>query len=445
MSNNGRAAEVATVSDAVETALKYVRAAGVQGAVAASVDDGTSVGCRMQTLETLEFHRSQQLSVTVFDQSCKGSASTAELSDAAIKETVDAALRIAKYTSEDECAGLADAALMATDIKDMQLFHPYELNAEEAIATVLECEKAALDHAPEIKNSEGANINAFAGTGAYGNTHGFMQATSGTSYSLSCSVIAEDRQGMQRDYWYSSDRDIARLEAAKVVGVSAASRAVRRLSPRKLTTRQAPVIFSADIAKSLIGHLCSALAGTAIYRDASFLLDQVGEKILPENISIHEDPHLVRGHKSASYDREGVATKKSYIVEDGKISRYLLSSYAARRLGLETTANAGGTRNIRITHGEKTLDELMREMGTGLLATELIGQGVNNVTGDYSRGVAGFWVENGELAYPVEELTIAGNLRDMFEGLIEIGVDTDTRGNVHSGSWLLDDLTIAGA
>jgi len=444
MSKKDRAIEVATVTEAVETALKYVRAAGVEGAVKASVDDGTSVACRMQDLETLEVHRSQQLSVTVFNQSCKGSASTSELSDVAIKESVDAALRIAKYTSEDKCAGLADADLMATEIKDMELFHPHELSAEKAIATVLECEKAALDYADEIQNSEGANINAFAGTGAYGNTHGFLQATSGTSYSLSCSVIAADDQGMQRDYWYSSDRDISRLDGATEVGTTAASRAVQRLSPRKLKTCEAPVVFSADIAKSLIGHLFAALAGTAIYREASFLLDQVGEKILPSDISIHEDPHLIRGHKSASYDREGVATKKSYVVENGEISRYLLSSYSARRLGLETTANAGGTRNVRVTHGDKTLDELLHEMGTGLLATELIGQGVNNVTGDYSRGVTGFWVENGELAYPVEELTIAGNLRDMYSGLVEIGADTDTRGNVHTGSWLLEKLTIAG-
>jgi len=304
MNKDDRAAEAATVKDAVETALKYVRAAGAEGAVTASVDDGTSVACRMQELETLEFHRSQQLSVTVFNQSCKGSASTSELSDVAIKESVDAALRIAKHTSEDKCAGLADADLMATDIKDMELFHPHQLSAEEAIATVLKCEKSALDHADEIENSEGANINAFAGTGAFGNTHGFLHAQSGTTYSLSCSVIAANKHGMQRDYWYSGDRDITRLDAPEQVGVTAAARAVRRLSPEKLTTREAPVIFSADIAKSLIGHLFGALSGSAIYREASFLLDQIGEKVLPDNISIHEDPHLVRGHKSSSYDRE---------------------------------------------------------------------------------------------------------------------------------------------
>lgn len=440
-----RQKESQQVLDAVEQALSIAKAAGAEAAATASVDDGETVACRMQELETLEFHRSQQLSISVYKDQCKGSASTSELSSAAIKETVEAALKIAKFTSEDKCTGLADAELMATEFVDMDLYHPSERSAEKAIATVLECEQAALEHHEAIDNSEGASFTASAGTGAYANTHGFASALSGTNYSLSCSVIAKDESGMQRDYWYSSERISGELLSAKSIGEKAAARAIRRLSPQKLTTREAPVVFSAEIAKSLVGHLFGALSGRAIYREASFLLDKIGEQLLPAGVDIWEDPHIHRGNSSSSYDREGVATRKSHLIEDGRICRYILSTYSARRLGLETTANAGGTRNIRMTHGDKTLEQLLKSMGTGLLATELIGQSVNTVNGDYSRGVSGFWVEDGQIMYPVEELTIAGNLKDMYADLVEIGGDIDERGNVHTGSWLLEKLTIAGS
>ncbi len=439
-----RAKETQQVTDAVEQALSFAKAAGAEAAATASIDDGQTVACRMQELETLEFHRSQQLSISVYQNQCKGSASTSDLSKGAIQEAVNAALQIARFTSEDKCTGLADASLMATEIEDMDLYHPAEHSAEAAIATVLECEKTAMDFDDKIDNSEGASYTSSAGTGAYANTHGFISAKSGTSFSLSCCVISKDDAGMQRDYWYSSERKIDQLDSAERIGKKAAERAIRRLSPQKLSTREAPVLFSADIAKTLVGHIFSALSGRAIYQEASFLLDQVGKSLLPDGIDIWEEPHLKQGHNSSSCDREGVATSQSKIIEDGKIARYLLSSYSARRLGLETTANAGGTRNVRLTHGEKNLDEMLHSMGTGLLATELIGSSVNIVNGDYSRGVSGFWVENGEIAFPVEELTVAGNLKDIYAGLVEIGGDLDQRGNFHTGSWLLDKLTIAG-
>lgn len=440
-----RANETRQVTEAVEQALSYAKAAGADAAATASIDDGQTVACRMQELETLEFHRSQQLSISVFKNQCKGSASTSDLSSRAIQETVNAALQIARFTSEDKCTGLADADLMATEIDDMDLYHPAEHSAEDAIATVLACEKTALDFDNRIDNSEGASYTGSTGTGAYGNTHGFISAKSGTSFSLSCCVISKDDAGMQRDYWYSSERKLDQLESPADIGRKAAERAIRRLSPRKLSTRESSVLFSADIAKTLVGHLFSALSGRAIYREASFLLNQVGKPLLPDGVDIWEEPHLKLGHNSSSYDREGVATRQSKIIEDGRISRYLLSSYSARRLGLETTANAGGTRNVRLTHGDKSLDEMLKTMDTGLFATELIGSSVNIVNGDYSRGVSGFWVENGEIVYPVEELTIAGNLKDIYAGLLEIGGDIDQRGNVHTGSWLLDKLTIAGS
>ena len=433
------------VSRAVEMALDAARKAGATAAAAgASLDSGLSVTARMGDVETLEHHRGQSLSVTVYVGHKKGSASSSALGEGAIREAVEAAVRIARHTSEDACAGLADASLMAREIPDLDLYHPWPLQADEAIDIARACEAAALEADKKIVNSEGATLNTFQGTSAYGNTHGFLGVTSGSNHNLSCSVIADDGNGMQRDYWYTSSRLPGELEPPEHVGQKAAERALARLSPRKLPTGQMPVLFAAELAKGLLGNLVSAVSGTSLYRKASFLLDAQGKKILPEFVHIHEDPLIPRAPGSSAYDAEGVATRKSDLVTDGVLARYVLASYSACKLGLQTTANAGGVRNLRIDSHDLDLPALLKKMDTGFYVTELIGQGINLVTGDYSRGAAGFRVEGGEIRYPVAEITVAGNLRDMFANLQAVGNDVDTRGNIQSGSWLIDGLMIAG-
>ncbi|HID80951.1 MAG TPA: metalloprotease PmbA [Chromatiales bacterium] len=435
----------AQVSKAVEIALDVAKKEGATAAAAgASLDSGLSITSRMGDVETLEHHRGQSLSVTVYQGQRKGSASSSALSADAIKEAVEAAVRIARYTSEDPCAGLADADLMASEIPDLDLFHPWPLQADEAIEITKACEAAALSSDKRIVNSEGSSLNTFQGTSAYANSHGFLGVTSSSRHSLSCSVIAEDKSGMQRDYWYTSSRLSAQLESPESVGLKSAERALARLSPQKLSTRKTPVLFSAELAKGLMGHLVGAVSGGALYRKASFLLDAVGEKILPEFVHIYEDPLIPQAPGSAAFDAEGVATRKSDLVKKGVLERYVLGSYSARKLGLQTTANAGGVHNLRVDSHNLGLDDLLKKMDTGFYATELIGQGINMVTGDYSRGAAGFWVEGGEIKYPVAEITVAGNLRDIFKNVQAIGHDIDTRGNIQTGSWLINDLMIAG-
>ena len=355
-----------------------------------------------------------------------------------------AACTIAKYTAMDEYSGLADPDRLATTIRDLDLDHPWDITVQRAMGIAQQCEDVALRFDSRIKNSEGATLSTHRGTEVYANTHGFMGATSGTRHSLSCSVIGEHESSMQRDYWYSANRDFRELESAEAVGQTAARRTVQRLGARKIKTTQCTVLFEAPVAASLLAHFTRAINGSALYKKASFLLDQLGNPIFSDNVHIGERPHLPKAVGSASYDSEGVATEDRDIVQAGILSSYVLDSYSARKLGMETTGNAGGTRNLYIKPGEHDLPALLKQMDKGLLVTELIGAGVNNVTGDYSRGAVGYWIQNGEIEHPVEEVTVAGNLRDMFKRIAEVGSDVDTRGNIRSGSILLEQVTVAG-
>jgi len=409
-----------------------------------SVDAGLAVTVRMGEAETVEHTRDHSLGVTVYFGHRKGSASTSDLSEAAVRDTVRAACNIARHTQEDPCSGLADAELMAKEVRDLDLYHPWGLDADGAIELALECEQAALRLDPRIDNSDGASLNTYAGLQVYGNSHGFVGGYPSSRQSLSCAVVGREGDSMQRDYWWTSGRAAEELESPQAVGRKCAERTLSRLGARKLSTREAPVLFQADIAGGLLRSLIGAISGSALYRKATFLLDHLGKRIFPEFVHIHENPLLPQGAGSAPFDNEGVATAAKDFVSDGVLRSYALSSYSARKLGLRTTANAGGVRNLTIDSGELDREALLREMGSGLLVTELMGSGVNPVTGDYSRGAAGFWVENGEIAYPVEEITIAGNLKEMFQQLLAVGSDVDTRGNIRSGSWLIERMTIAG-
>jgi PmbA protein len=398
----------------------------------------------MGEVETVERTQDNALGVTVYFGQRKGTASTSDFSHEAIEETVKAACNFARYTSEDSCSGLADAELMATDIPDLDLYHPWNIEVDDAIALALRCEDAARAEDPRITNSEGADVNSHSGLHVYGNSHGFVGGYPTSRHSLSCSVLGQQGDSMERDYWYTSARCSDDLEAAEAVGKRAAERALARLGGRSLSTRQSPIIFHANIASSLLGSFLGAIRGSALYRQASFLLDHLGKPIFPEFVHIHEEPLLKCAAASAPFDNEGVATYAKDLITDGVLSSYLLGSYSARKLGMQTTANAGGIHNLRIDSGDLDHAALLKEMGSGLLVTELMGQGSNPVTGDYSRGASGFWVENGEIQYPVHEITIAGNLKQMYQDLLAIGSDIDRRGSIQTGSWLIREMTIAG-
>lgn len=438
--------DAVVVEQAVTMALDEAKKQGASSAeAAAGLDGGLSVTVRNNAIETLEHHRNQSLSVTVYQGQCKGSASTSDLGPDAIRQTVAAANRIARYTSKDDCAGLADADLMATDFPDLDLYHPWNISAEQAIEIAKTCEAAALELDKRISNSEGAAVNAFQGFSAYANSHGFLGRKSGSHHSISCSVIAEDSCGMQRDYDYSNSRVPEQLMDPAVVGRSSAKRTVRRLGAQKLSTRKAPVLFAADLSGGLLGHFIGAISGGALYRKATFLLDTLGQKVFPDFVRVHENPRILQALGSAGFDSEGVATRKRELITGGVLQGYVLGSYSARKLEMQTTGNAGGVRNLFIESGGDDFAALLRRMGTGLYVTELIGHGINPVTGDYSRGAVGFWVENGEIQYPVEEITVAGNLKDMFMNLQAVGTDIDRRGNTQTGSWLIAEMMIAGA
>ena len=419
-----------------------------QGASAAEAgvnsESGLSVTVRLGEVETVEHNRDKGLGVTVYFGQRKGSASTSDFSREAIRETVAAACAVARYTAEDPCAGLADAALMARDIPDLDLHHPWDLSAEQAIDLAQSCEAAGRGLDKRITNSEGATVSSHAGYRVYGNSHGFLGAYPSSRHSVSCALIADDGHGMQRDYWYTVARDSAELEAARSVGRRAGERVVKRLGGRRLPTQQAPVLFLAEVAGGLFGNLIRAIRGESIYREASFLLHRVGEQVFPEFIHIHEQPHLRKALGSAPFDGEGVATRARDWISGGVLQGYVLDSYSARKLKLQNTGNAGGVHNLTIDPGPLDFAGLLKEMGKGLLVTEMMGMGVNIVTGDYSRGAAGFWVEDGAVQYPVEEITIAGNLRDMFKAIVAVGNDVDLRGNTRTGSVLIERMTIAG-
>jgi PmbA protein len=439
-------AQLDRLAGLAQDVLARCRARGAsQADVVLDLDRGLAVNVRLGEVETVEYTRDRGLSLTVYFGQRKGSASTADLAPASLEATVEQACAIAKLTEEDPAAGLAEAELMATEFPDFDQWHPWGLDAEHAIALAVACEQAGREADPRIDNSEGAAVNTNESLSVYANTHGFVGRERSTSHSLSCSLIAGKGSAMQRDYWYTSALAAEDLEPAAAVGRRAAERAVARLSPRQVKTGEYPVLYAPEVARSLIGHLLGAVSGGALYRRASFLLDQAGQRIFPAWMNIVEKPHLRRGFRSAAFDGEGVATREQDLVRDGVLVRYVLGSYSARKLGLKTTGNAGGIHNLVVETGEYGFDELVQRMGRGLVVTELMGQGVNTVTGDYSRGAAGFWVENGEIVHPVDELTIAGNLRDMFQRIEAVGRDVDRRSHILTGSILVGRMTVAGA
>ena len=422
-----------------------VRQGADQAEAAANHDIGISATARLGDVENLEYTNDRGVGVTVYVDSCKGNASTSDFSDNALVEAVTKAMTFAKHTAPDEHAGLAEADRMATDIPDLKLAHDWDLQSRDAIDLAIECEDAARAYDKRISNSEGATVSSSGGSRAYGNTHGFLASFPRSSHSISCMVVAGSDGDMQRDYYYSASRDPSLLESPQAIGESAAARTVSRLGAQKMKTTQAPVVFSAELARGFIGHAIGAVAGGAQYRKSTFLLDAAGEKLFPEFVQIHERPHIAGAMASAPYDTEGVATVDRDLVVDGVLQGYILGSYSARRLGLQSTGNAGGAHNLLVAGNVQDQQQLLTQMGTGLLVHELIGQGVNSVTGDYSRGAVGFWVENGEIAYPVHEITIAGNLRDLYLRISGIGKDQDIRGGIRCGSLLVDNMAIAGA
>lgn len=440
-----REASFTELESCVAAALDRARAAGADGAeVTASLQGGLEVTARLGEVETIEHTRDRGVSVTVFLGQRKGHASSADLREASIATCVDRALDIARFTEADPCNGLPDPERLAVAFPDLDLWHPRALDAEQAIERALAIEAAGREES-RISNSEGANVSGHFGVSVHGNTLGFLGRSSGTRYGQNCVLIAGKGDRMQRDYWYDSQRNFEALEDPAETGRRAAERTVQRLGARKLKTREVGVAFAPEVARSLLGHLLGAISGGALYRNASFLKDQLGEQLFPEWLGLAERPHIPGAPGSATFDGEGVATADRDIVADGVLRGYVLSSYSARRLGLETTGNAGGVHNLRVLAPTRPSQQLLEEMGSGLLVTEVMGQGVSMVTGDYSRGASGFWVENGEIVHPVEEVTIAGNLRQMWRGIRGVGDDLDHRGNIQCGTIWVDKMTVGGS
>lgn len=434
------------LEDIVLLVIDEAKQQGVdQAEAAASHDIGLSATARLGSVESLEYTNDRGLGVTVYKNQKKGSASTSDFSPASLREAVEKACSFANYTAADEHAGLADKELMASAIPDLDLMHEWHLESGDAIDIAIECEDAARAFDPRVTNSEGATVSTSSGVRAYGNTHGFLAGYPKSSHSISCVVVGESNGDMERDYWYSSTRDALDLEPADEIGRTAARRTVQRLGSHKIKTDRAPVLFAPEVARGFIGHAIGALAGGAQYRRSSFLLNAAGEKIFPDFVQIHERPHIPKAMGSRPFDAEGVATRDRDLVIDGVLQGYILSSYSGRRLGLETTANAGGPHNLLVEGGDGDMQSLIKSMNRGLLVQELIGQGVNGVTGDYSRGAVGYWIDNGEIAHPVHEVTIAGNLKDLYQRIAAIGSDQDLRSGIRCGSLLVESMTIAGA
>jgi PmbA protein len=428
-----------------EDALKRCRALGAEQAeVGVNESSGLAVNVRMGEVETVEHTRDRGLSITVYVGGRKGSASTADLDPASIETSVLQAIAIARHTEADPCSGLADAERMAREFPDLDLWHPWAVSADAAVELALACEAEGRALDSRISNSDGAAVNTGTSLSVYANSHGFIGAERSTSHSISCSLIAGTGEGMQRDYWYSSGCAAQDLEDAASIGRRAAERALQRLDPREAPTGDFPVLFSPEVARSLIGHLLSAASGGALYRRASFLLDACGEQILPAWMHLRERPRIARGPRSANFDAEGVATVDSDLVSDGVLARYILGSYSARKLGLSSTGNAGGVHNLLVEGRGERIEDLLGGIRRGVLVTELMGQGVSTITGDYSRGAAGFWIENGEIAWPVDEFTIAGKLREMYRAIEAVGSDIDLRSHIRTGSILIGRMTVAG-
>ncbi|WP_161864936.1 MULTISPECIES: metalloprotease PmbA [Pseudomonas] len=434
------------LQEQVETILAEARRQGASACeVAVSAGQGLSTTVRQGEVETVEFNRDQGFGITLYVGQRKGSASTSATGIEAIRETVAAALAIAKHASEDECAGLADAALMARELPELDLYHPWSITPEQAVEQALACEAAAFAADTRIKNADGTSLNTHQGCRVYGNSHGFVGGYASTRHSLSCVMIAEGEGQMQRDYWYDVNRQGELLADAAGIGQRAAERAVSRLGARPVPTCEVPVLFAAELAGGLFSHLLAAISGGNLYRHSSFLEGALGQRLFPEWLSLDERPHLPRALGSATFDGDGLATYAKPFVEKGELVSYVLGTYSGRKLGLPSTANSGGVHNLFVTHGDEDQQALIRRMGRGLLVTELMGQGLNLVTGDYSRGAAGFWVENGEIQFPVQEVTIAGNLRDMFRQIVAVGRDLERRGNICTGSVLIEKMTVAGS
>lgn len=431
--------------EAVLHALQCAEKAGATAEVSVTKVSGLSVSARFAQTENIEFNNDGALGISVYLGQRKGNASTSDLQPKSIQQAVEYALAIAKHTSEDPCAGLADKALMAFDAPDLALYHEAQIDVDQAVQLAIEAEQHALQADARIVNSEGATFNAHSGVRVYGNSHGMLQSYLSSRYSLSCSVISAYEEMLERDYEYTLSREFDKLASAQWVGEQAAKKAVERLNPKKLTTCEAPVIFYNDVATGLIGHLAGAISGGALYRKASFLQDKLGHDILPPWFNIAERPHLPRQLASSAFDSEGVKTQARQIIENGRLNTYLLTNYSAKKLGMQTTGHAGGIHNWLVTPNRQGgLDSLLKEMGTGLLVTEMLGSAINGVTGEYSRGAAGFWVENGEICYPVAEITIAGQLQEMFKQIVAVGDDIETRSNIQTGSILLERMRISG-
>ncbi|GBK96260.1 metalloprotease PmbA [Haemophilus influenzae] len=429
------------VSFAVELATK----AGASAEVAVTKVSGLSVSARLQEIENVEFTNDGALGISVYMGQQKGNASTSDLSESAIKNAVEAALAIAKYTSPDDCTGLADKDLMAFNAPDLELYHAADVNVDKATELALQAEKAALEADERIINSNGASFNSHTGVKVYGNSHGMLQSYLSSRYSLSCSVIGGVEDALENDYEYTISREFDKLQSPIWVGENCAKKVVSRLNPQKLSTREVPVIFLNDVATGIISHFAAAISGGSLYRKSSFLLDHLGKQVLPDWFNISERPHLLRRLASTPFDSEGVRTQDREIVENGILQTYLVTSYSGKKLGMSSTGHAGGIHNWlvkpNLTGG---LTALLRQMGTGLLVTDVMGQGVNIVTGDYSRGASGFWVENGEIQYPVAEITIAGQLQDMLKNMVAVADDIEHRSNIQTGSILLDKMKISG-
>jgi PmbA protein len=436
---------VETLKQIATDVLAHATAQGASAAEAeVSEDFGQSVTVRRGEVETIEYNRDKGVGVTVYIGHCRGHASTSDFSPQALRDSVDKALTIARFTASDECAGLADSDLLARDIPDLDLWHPWDLDVERSIALAKDCEAAAFAVDPKITNSEGATVGTQEMRFIYANTGGFLGGYPTSRHVISCAVIGGSDDAMQRDDWYATSRDPSELEGAEAVGATAGRRTLRRLGARKIETAQVPVLFEAPVAATLLGHFVAAVSGGSLYRRSSFLTDSLGQTVFSPCVHLSDLPHIPKGLASCAFDNEGVATHSRDIVKAGRLEGYFLGSYSARKLGFRSTGNAGGNHNLVATAAGGGFDDLLRQMGSGLLVTELLGQGVNLVTGDYSRGAAGFWVENGAIAYPVHEITIAGNLRDMFRNVVAIGTDVVKRGSKQCGSILIERMTVAG-
>jgi PmbA protein len=448
MSEHNPAVSPEVLPELREQVERIIAEASRQGAsaceVAVSVEQGLSTSVRQGEVETVEFNRDQGFGITLYVGQRKGSASTSATGEDAVRETVAAALAIAKHASEDDCAGLADPALMARDLPDLDLYHGWSITPDQAIERALACEAAAFATDKRVTKADGTTLNTHQGCRVYGNSHGFVGGYASTRHSLSCVMIAELEGQMQRDYWYDVNRRGELLATPESIGRRAAERAASRLGARPVPTAEVPVLFAPEVAVGLFGHFLGAISGGSLYRKSSFLEGALGQRLFPEWLTLDERPLLRGALGSASFDNDGLATYAKPFVEGGELVSYVLGTYSGRKLGMPSTANSGGVHNLFVSHGDEDQAALIRRMGRGLLVTELMGQGVNLVTGDYSRGAGGYWVENGEIQFPVQEVTIAANLRDLFRNIVAIGNDVEYRGNLHTGSVLIEKMMVAG-